>query len=490
MNRNIFTVSSLATTLMLFLACAMCSCRGGSALEEAAKAALLNGDTTQTRYTELCQIVKADERAYAAYLTDDGEVNAAAMNEMINRIGQSLRPPRSWNVTAYAQKPLTLSIYLERSGSMTPYDTHDGGGELKMTVNRLINFFPRQTDDEAKIYIVNDGVYDYTQTTDNFLKDKNIYASTAQLGDARYTDFSQIFNTILSRQADNEVSVLVSDLIYSPRDASNVSVAKLLNEVSSLATGVFKHYSNKSVLLYKVAGSYHGLYYPYCGGSFRYDGPRPFYVMIIANSDVIDRLTGDPTFSQFVNISGAEHQYRFNQAASNVNVTLLPSWPSNRGRYRVARDAANALEHCEAERATGVLQFSIAANLDVLGKTDEFLTDAANVSINSASQFTAQVTRITSEMRSGNMRSYLEGMTHIITFAAKPENLAADHITLKIRNTFPSWIEQSSTNDDTNSSAPAFESTTFGLQSFMQGIYDAFARADNSYATINIDVSR
>ena len=197
-------------------------------------------------------------------------------------------------------------------------------------MNDLINFFPASGDgaayDNVRIAIVNDGVYAYNSPVAEFVKDKNIYASTADIGDARYTDFLQIFNTILSRGASDEVSVLVSDMIYSPRDTRNVSSEKIFNEVNSLATGVFRQYPGKSVIVTKVRGSYHGMYYPYNGAAYRYDGMRPFYVVMIADSGVIDRMCADGSFGRFLEVTGAEATYRFNQPQSDVAVAMLPSW--------------------------------------------------------------------------------------------------------------------------------------------------------------------
>ena len=293
--------------LILF---ALTSCGGGS-LEKQVKQALLDGDTTETRFQQICQLISSDSREYADYIDADGNVDAAALNEYINAIGSRLRPARSWNVTAYGKQPLHLTIYLERSGSMTAYDTPQGGGELKKVANDLINFFPTPegaaANSNVNIAIVNDGIYDYNAPIADFLKDKNIYATTANMGDARYTDFGEILRTLLSRQGSNDVAVLLSDMIYSPRDTHNVSTEKIFNEVNSLATDVFKQFPDKAVVLSKVRGSYHGTYYPYNGASWRYDGARPFYVMLIADRRVIDRITTDNAFARFAGISQAEH---------------------------------------------------------------------------------------------------------------------------------------------------------------------------------------
>ena len=62
------------------------------------------------------------------------------------------------------------------------------------------------------------------------MQDRDIYASTKGVGNASYTDFKVIFDKIFQAQRPGNVAVLVTDLIYSPKNTSGVSVEKILNE--------------------------------------------------------------------------------------------------------------------------------------------------------------------------------------------------------------------------------------------------------------------
>ena len=168
---------------------------------------------------------------------------------------------------------------------------------------------------------------------------------------------------------------------------------------------------------------------------------------------------------------------------------MLPSWDGSKGRYRVARHGELRLERCEEDRATGLLRFSIAVDLSGLNKDDEFLCDAANYSVTSASNYKIEVQRISPQMVAGNMKSYLEGKTHIITFTASPE-VSHDKVVVKILNAFPEWIEASDSRDDSDASAPRFANTTFGFAPFMRGIYDAYAKGGDAYAEFAIEVEK
>ena len=144
---------------MLAITIALSGC-GKDALQKAVKDAFIKGDTTETTYQAICDIITGNPEKYSAYVDADGNINTDALDEMINEVGQSLRPPMTWNTKNYGQRALSLSIYFERSGSMVPYDQASGAGQLKKAVNDLINFFPGG--ENASINIVNDNIYPYS----------------------------------------------------------------------------------------------------------------------------------------------------------------------------------------------------------------------------------------------------------------------------------------------------------------------------------------
>ena len=90
----------------------------------------------------------------------------------------------------------TVNFYLERSGSMTPYDAPHGDGSFKAAIVQLLNNLPGNNDDN-RIYVVNSSVNKYPQGFSKFISDPNIFESTKGLGDPSYTDFSKIFTDLL-----------------------------------------------------------------------------------------------------------------------------------------------------------------------------------------------------------------------------------------------------------------------------------------------------
>ena len=435
------------------------ACGGHGQLEKAVRTVLVNGDTTRAAYDSLCALVTDNPGKYNDLLTPEGRVDHKKMYDFIEEIGSHLRPPMHWDMRPYGGvDDLSLTIYFERSGSMVPYDQRGGGGQLKKAVNDLINHFPAGS--KVEINIVNDGIYPYQHTVDEFLKDRDIYQSTAGIGDASYTDFQLIFNKILEAQRPGNVSVLVSDLIYSPQDTRGVSLDKIFNEENSLATRVFAKYKGKSVVVQQFMGDYSGKYYPYNGEPFNYSGKRPFYLVIIADSDVMDQLAQDKRYGGVLDASGVRNSYRFNQGTSEVQCRVLPEWKDNAGRFRVKH---------------GLL------------KDDALLTNAANYEVQSIDGYTLTVQPIEPSMITANNKEYLEGMTHVLTLVGDLKS-PRDEVRISLRNELPAWVRQSSSDNDT-STGGSFATTTLGLEHLLGGMFDAM-KGGNSFFDVTIQLQR
>ncbi len=462
------------------------ACGGHGKLEKAVRSVLVSGDTTKVAYDSLCSLVTGNPGKYADLLTPEGRVDHKKMAEFIKEIGSHLRPPMFWDTRPYGGvDDLSLTIYFERSGSMVPYDQRGGGGQLKKAVNDLINHFPAGS--KVDINIVNDGIYPYQHSVDEFLKDRDIYQSTSGIGDASYTDFQLIFNKILEAQRPGNVSVLVSDLIYSPQDTHGVSLDKIFNEENSLATRVFAKYKGKSVVVQQFMGDYSGKYYPYNGVPFNYSGKRPFYLVIIADGDVMDQLSQDKRYSGVLDAPAVRNSYRFNQGTSEVECRVLPEWKDNAGRFRVKHGDGIVLAKCDGDRQTGKLCFSMAANLGGLLKDDALLTNPANYDVKSIDGYTLTVQPIDRSMVTANNKDYLEGMTHILTLVGDLKS-PRDEIHITLRNELPAWIHESSSADDA-STGGSFATTTLGLEQLLGGMFDAM-KGGSAFFDVVIQLQR
>ena len=133
-------------------------------------------------------------------------------------------------------EPLRVNFYLERSGSMTPYDSPRGDGSFKAAFVSMLNSVPG---DANRLYIVNDSIYRYPKGIRQFISDDNIFASSKGIGDPSYTDFQRIFQAILENTEKNEISVLFTDMIYSVKTMEGTNPRKIFSDATGMISSVF-----------------------------------------------------------------------------------------------------------------------------------------------------------------------------------------------------------------------------------------------------------
>jgi hypothetical protein len=89
-------------------------------------------------------------------------------------------------------------------------------------------------------------------------------------------------------------------------------------------------------------------------------------------------------------------------------------------------------------------------------------------------------------------RKHLGKATHI--FVLESEGIKhAQEVEIKLMNRLPDWVDDSSSDDDTNVGGAGFANTTFGLKYLLQGIYDSYrknAKGEPYYFEIELEFKR
>lgn len=383
---------------------------------------------------------------------------------------------------------LTIKFYLERSGSTYGYDTPQCDGDFKAAIVKLLNSFPGNNKDNTD-FIVNDGIYKYPKSYRDFITDPNIFNTTKGVGNPKYTDFQAIFKSLLDNTKENELSILVTDMIYSVKNMVGVNPQKVFKEEEGFANAVFlSHVKDKTALVVQFNGDYYGEYYPYnsINKGFSYKGVRPYYFLIVGNNSDIQRLVSDKLYNRFadiMNIKGYQHQYCF--CSSN---TFSPYYavafdnPENKGKFRRDRDSEDgicSIKDIKPDRNSGKIQFALAVNLKNVLADKDYLLDKNNYRIESEDGVKIiNIREINQNEITQNNTETLSKASHFIIIGMdKFTHKQTIHV--KLLNKMPMWIENSSCDDDTNGSSSYFSTTTFGLKYMMKGIYDAYQNAAN-----------
>lgn len=383
-------------------------------------------------------------------LYDDGTLDVKAVEDYVNDFFAHRRPAQTVRFIGVGGQELSFHVFIERSGSMTPYDSPAGDGSFHAAIMALRNNLPGNS------------------------KVENI-------GEQGYTDFRKIFDQILNRTGKDQISILVTDMIYSVKDMNGVNPQKVFNEAQGMINAVFKdEVKKKAMLVIKMDGSYNGPYYAYDNSVRQFDGRRPYYIIIVGDNDSMSRLTMDKellSFSRFTELKGYDNMYLF--AASEIYqpyYSLLLSNPAIRGRFQPERgqeDQIKDINGVETDRNSGDIRLALAVDLGHMLIDKGYLTDPANYRVESDDEVTIREIRpINGKDVTPAEKKYLNKATHI--FILEMKQMRNDQeVSVQLLNRLPAWVEASSADDDIHGLQPG---TTFGLKYLLQGIYNSYQK--------------
>lgn len=419
-------------------------------------------------------------------LYDNDEINVLRVKEYIQDFFERRRPSKEIQFVGIGGKEyLNVNFYLERSGSMTPYDSPNGDGSFKAAIVQMLNNLPGSNEDN-KIYVVNSSINAYPEGFSKFISDTNIFDATKGIGDPSYTDFSAIFSQLLDKTGQDELSILVSDMIYSTKDMVGINPQKVFAEAQGMANAVFKkQVQDKAMLIVKMNGSYSGPYYCYNSpkGGQNYSGNRPYYIVVVGSNQNIVRLTKDKNyipFSNFSELKGYENMYLFEtDDVYKPYYSFMLNNSDIRGRFAPEHGKDTQikdLKNMEIDRNSGDIRLALAVDLSGMLIDKDYLTDIDNYSVESDDKLEIkEIREINKNDITPAEKKYIGSATHIFILGMN-EIKNDQHVEIKLLNRLPSWIEETSSDDDTNVGSATFSQTTFGLKYLMQGIYNSYTK--------------
>lgn len=496
MKINVVLCSLLFMTAFIFS-----GCKGGSKDEFNKLIVELAGDDADISSEDWEKITKFidENKAHLSSFCNDDEINYKAVEKYITDYFADRRPPLQITfANSKTSQPLHINFYIERSGSMIPYDAPQGDGTFKAAIVKMLNA-AQSEGGQNKVFVVNSKITPYPEGMDKFLSDGNIFESTKGLGDASFTDFALIFNKILNNTASGEISVLVSDMIYSTKKMNGVNPQKIFNEIRGMITSVIGkgNARKKWIEIVKMSGSYNGLYYSYDSPSTgqAYNGKRPYYIMIVGNEDDMKRMFADKQYAgmlQFKMFDGFCQQYLFSPKGDiNPFYTLLLSGNDIRGRFEPDHgqdEQITSISGVEADRNSGDIRLDLAVDLSRIPIDESYLTDKNNYIIESDDAIKIKEIRPIKKDDLGESGRKLSGkVSHVIVLEMKQVRREQE-VKIKLRNNLPEWIRNSSNNNDRVPDA----TTTFGFKYLMQGIYDSMAKYSDGtpcFFTIKLKIS-
>lgn len=379
-----------------------------------------------------------------------------------------------------------INVYLENSASIDGYVSghtefkdalYSFLGDIKLSeycdslnlnyINRTIPF--------SKLNADASGINDFIQTLTpaSFKKRGGVRSSS---------DIMQILGNVLNRTNSSNMSVVVSDFVFSPGLRQNAS-----NYLAQESIGIKANFANKlkqfdlSVMVIQLMSSFDGFYYDETDKPFRLSSRRPYYVWLMGSERQLKAIIKSGVIE---NIRGG---YQNRLLLQKVHQTSTPDYKilytEKIGSFHLPSGARGPIENATASnqlRTMNKFAFNVAVDYSESLLDPSYFSDTGNYSHNKNYAIAAKQIGLTADPS-------LSNFTHLIrltTAEPRPET-----ITIAIRGRMPQWIKDSSSENDTQLTTNLQEQKkTFGLNYLIEGVYNAFYQAPGNDTISSFDI--
>ena len=172
-----------------------------------------------------------------------------------------VRRKKKQNAQKVTCKPI-YNVYVENSASMNGYVK--GITEFEQTVyNYLTDIKISNLTDSLRLNYINSKVIPRGSDIEDFILKLEPSSFTQMGGNIGVTDLSEVIKKVLQGTSDSTVSILVSDLIFSPGKGKNAE-EYLVNQQIGIKSRVSEHLSKfpqHSVIVYQLSSKFAGSFY-------------------------------------------------------------------------------------------------------------------------------------------------------------------------------------------------------------------------------------
>jgi len=387
---------------------------------------------------------------------------------------------------------MKVNFYFENSASMNGYLS---GKNFQKVIHRIYGNLNQLS---VTPYFVN--TKDYLQADILEKIDKR----DIDVGDIRNSDHQFIFSNAIENAKDNNLSIVITDGIYSVEDGN-------INVVSIDIENAFKNALSKNkieTVVLKMSSNFNGIYYSETcepgKKAIKINQNRPYYVLLFGNSNSIDKTLKDIVIID--ELPGFENQARFFLTDNlKANYTILMQGEEKHGAFKSTQRGSDIITEIEdvkkferpgfngTPKNENYLQFGVAIDYSTINLPNSYKQDLNNYWADDNLGFTVKsienvdnmdkTTKTYKEIKSINDKNNTN-FSHVLTVKAETNFYGELHI--QLQNNLPAWIEQTGTKNDCD--IVNDESHTFAFDELMIGISKAYQKVngDNEYLDINL----
>lgn len=401
------------------------------------------------------------------------EISSEKMLQANGKLAYSLR-----------NKVQQYNVYIDNSYSMNGY--FNGSTPFLSTVNSLVTNLNNVAEDRnsiLRIYNVNNqinfiGSSKTGKIEDHLVKMINFFEDDKSVNRG-FTDIKDIFSNIIDSVKNNNVNIVITDGISSPGFKGQQATMYLDILQNSIYSNIYKKLGNCdfSTAVLKCNSSFNGLYINQLNQSVKCDVPqRPYYIIIFGNENEVQRIAS--LVKNDLRTSQCSQAFMLtNSKRINVKSKLLIS-PD----YELV-DIASNLKIRKTNKESGNLRVKVLLDLKGIPVDEEFLLNPENYDILPSG------TKLKIDKLNDDNDPAHKGFTHkMLLVSTNITNQSQISVKLKFKQ--PTWVMDSSINQDINLNANDMKEKTYGLAYLVNGFTKGYEERKllNDYFSFKIQM--
>ena len=334
----------------------------------------------------------------------------------------------------------------------------------------------------VNLYYINSAIHtvDTNASTDdirNYISTLTPASFKAKGGNRGQSDLRDDISKALAHTDDNNVSILISDFVFSPGPGVDAH-GYLVNQGIGIQLDIAKKLQqyDLAVEVLQLYSQFEGFYYDENNKPVYVSCKRPYYIWIIGNSANIRSLVKSKVVD---NIRGhCQNTFIVQNLKNNSSPDYKILYTDKIGSFRLPQGAKGPIESATPSnqpRTMGKFAFSVAVDFSKYVQDTTFFSDRTNYECNSNYSLAAGHVNDTDNVT-------LRGFTHKLKLTTS--DLRKETVNVLVKGRVPSWVTASSSENDQNMKDDTVQQrATFGFKYLIQGLCDAFYQSGNNTIT-------
>jgi hypothetical protein len=471
----------------LVVICFFVSCSNSDSVDAILKKMSEDGTIDETEIKQL----QAKPQKFKAILTK-GEVD----NTKFQRELTKLRLPNiEIALTITDTKKPVYNVFLENSGSMDGYVK--GRTSFESSIYNFLSDINTNNNvtDSLNLFYINSEKIDFPPDVKDFIEKLEPSIFRKRGGNRKNSDIEMIVNGIITEMKNNDVSVFISDCLFSLTSTKNVE-EYLINQSIGIKN-VFAEKLNQDAafgaLVIQLSSDFTGRFYTHDNKVVTMNKePRPYYVWVMGNHQYIKDLMTNINLES--SMKGNIKNYYCWSASNTNSLEYRTTTLGKIGNYNPDRKEPltkiTDIKKASREPNKGNFQFGIAMDLKGYGLHPNYINDKNNYAVSDDNYKVFEVRAITDKEKA--QVNYLVDYSHLMM--VKSKRPVDTNLEISLKQVLPKWIGKwnwEPENGDGKYKAKDELTKSFGLKYLLEGVDNAYKGTKsekNNFFTMTINI--